>query len=47
MPFKSENKDVTYGRTSQRLQKNGQKLMVVNLKERRKKQKGGRNNGRT
>ena len=40
MPFKSEKqRRYLYGRTSQRLQKNGLKNMVVNPKERRKKKK--------
>ena len=41
-----KNKDAIYGRMSPRLQKSGQKLMVVNLRERRKRQKGEKNNGR-
>ena len=41
-----KNKDAIYGRMSRRLPKSGQKLMVVNLKERRKRQKGEKNNGR-
>ena len=41
-----KNKEAIYGKMSLRLQKSGQKLMVVNLRERRKRQKGGRNNGR-
>ena len=41
-----KNKDDIYGRMSPRLQKNGQKLTEVSLKERRKKQKGEKNNGR-
>ena len=40
------NKDGIYGRTSQRSLENGRKLMLVNPKERRKKQKGEKNNGR-
>ena len=41
-----KNKDDIYGRMSQRSLENGQKLMVVNLRERRKRQKGEKNNGR-
>ena len=41
-----KNKDAIYGRTSPRLQKNGQKLMEVSLLKKRKKQKGEKNNGR-
>ena len=42
-----KNKDGTYGRMSPRSLENGRKLMVVNLRERRKKQKGEKNNGRS
>ena len=41
-----KNKEDIYGRMSQRSLETGQKLMVVNLREKRKRQKGEKNNGR-
>ena len=40
------NKEDIYGRMSQRSLENGPKLTEVNLREKRKRQKGEKNNGR-